>query len=137
MIIMFIVFHCSLFCCYYNSVLKLWAMWLIYLSRAVYKKHSWYDGKQIVPIVSLSPQYQTLLHVVTPVKIVSCTLLRLTWHSWSIIHFVETIPCSPSNERSFSLKDRMGFITLEKNGKALDLFADEITADRMHAIQVL
>ncbi|XP_074570103.1 senescence-associated protein OSA15, chloroplastic isoform X3 [Curcuma longa] len=41
----------------------------------------------------------------------------------------------PSNERSFSLKDRMGFITLEKNGKALDLFADEITADRMHAIQ--
>ncbi|XP_042429811.1 senescence-associated protein OSA15, chloroplastic-like isoform X1 [Zingiber officinale] len=41
----------------------------------------------------------------------------------------------PSNERSFSLKDRMGFITLEKNGKALDLFADEVTTDRMQAIQ--
>ncbi|KAG6510874.1 hypothetical protein ZIOFF_028919 [Zingiber officinale] len=36
----------------------------------------------------------------------------------------------PSNERSFSLKDKMGFITLKKNGKALDLFADEVTTDR-------
>ncbi|XP_042397052.1 senescence-associated protein OSA15, chloroplastic-like [Zingiber officinale] len=41
----------------------------------------------------------------------------------------------PSNERSFSLKDKMGFITLKKNGKALDLFADEVTTDRMQAIQ--
>ncbi|KAG6480710.1 hypothetical protein ZIOFF_057295 [Zingiber officinale] len=41
----------------------------------------------------------------------------------------------PSNERSFSLKDKMRFITLKKNGKTLDLFADEVTTDRMPAIQ--
>ena len=30
----------------------------------------------------------------------------------------------------------MGFITLEKNGKALDLFAREVSTDRITAIEV-
>ncbi|KAG6468875.1 hypothetical protein ZIOFF_073570 [Zingiber officinale] len=52
-----------------------------------------------------------------------------------VLLFFPNIVVVPSNERSFSLKDKMGFITLKKNGKALDLFADEVTTDRMQAIQ--
>ncbi|CAD5180680.1 unnamed protein product [Musa acuminata subsp. malaccensis] len=41
----------------------------------------------------------------------------------------------PPKEGCFLMSDKMGFITLEKNGKALDLFAGEVTTDRIHAIQ--
>ncbi|XP_020595647.1 uncharacterized protein LOC110035712 isoform X2 [Phalaenopsis equestris] len=41
----------------------------------------------------------------------------------------------PQKEGSFSINDLMGFITLEKNGKTLDLFGGEISTDRITAIQ--
>ncbi|CAL9110552.1 unnamed protein product [Musa textilis] len=41
----------------------------------------------------------------------------------------------PPKEGCFLMSDKMGFITLEKNGKALDLFAGEVTTDRIHAIE--
>lgn len=45
--------------------------------------------------------------------------------------------CRPLKEGSFFVSDNMGLITLEKNGKALDIFSGEVTTDRIHAIQVL
>ncbi|WOK97716.1 hypothetical protein Cni_G06424 [Canna indica] len=41
----------------------------------------------------------------------------------------------PTKGGSLAINDKMGFITLEKNGKTLDLFSGEVTTDRMHAIQ--
>ncbi|KAI0502196.1 hypothetical protein KFK09_017143 [Dendrobium nobile] len=41
----------------------------------------------------------------------------------------------PRKEGSFAINDMMGFISLEKNGKALDLFGGEISSDRITAIQ--
>lgn len=42
----------------------------------------------------------------------------------------------PPKQGPFSVNDMMGFITLEKNGKALDLFAREVSTDRITAIEV-
>ncbi|KAG1334745.1 Senescence-associated protein OSA15, chloroplastic [Cocos nucifera] len=41
----------------------------------------------------------------------------------------------PPKQGYFSINDMMGFITLEKNGKALDLFAREVSTDRITAIE--
>ncbi|KAL0915259.1 hypothetical protein M5K25_015662 [Dendrobium thyrsiflorum] len=41
----------------------------------------------------------------------------------------------PRKEGSFAINDMMGFISLEKNGKTLDLFGGEISTDRITAIQ--
>lgn len=42
----------------------------------------------------------------------------------------------PPKQGSFFVNDMVGFITLEKNGKALDLFAREVSTDRITAIEV-
>ncbi|KAH0457744.1 hypothetical protein IEQ34_013059 [Dendrobium chrysotoxum] len=41
----------------------------------------------------------------------------------------------PRKEGSFAINDMMGFISLERNGKTLDLFGGEISTDRITAIQ--
>lgn len=41
----------------------------------------------------------------------------------------------PPKQGSFSVNDMMGFITLEKNGKALDLFSGKVSTDRITAIE--
>ncbi|XP_072984157.1 senescence-associated protein OSA15, chloroplastic [Typha latifolia] len=41
----------------------------------------------------------------------------------------------PPKEGSISISNTMGFITLEKNGRAVDLFARELSTDRVTAIE--
>ncbi|KAJ3686071.1 hypothetical protein LUZ61_015235 [Rhynchospora tenuis] len=46
-----------------------------------------------------------------------------------------TLYQQPTKEGSFSVNDSLGFITLEKNGKALDLFTRQVSSDRISAIE--
>nr|XP_010916485.1 senescence-associated protein OSA15, chloroplastic isoform X2 [Elaeis guineensis] len=48
---------------------------------------------------------------------------------------VDKLQQRPLKQGYFSVNDMMGFITLEKNGKALDLFAREVSTDRITAIE--
>lgn len=43
----------------------------------------------------------------------------------------------PHGEGPLTVNDKAGFITLEKNGKSLDILSKEVSSDRITTIQVL
>lgn len=80
-------------------------------------------------------------YILAGVQLICFTVYSVLWElsplqSCSIINWRNNF-FRPTKEGYFSVNDSLGFITLEKNGKCLDLLARRVSSDRISAIEVI